>query len=333
MGPKTAIQDPRLLQTDLATWYATNGRDLPWRRTNDPYAILVSEVMLQQTQVDRVVPKYLEFLGAFPTLQALASASPGDVIRLWAPLGYNSRAVRLHTLAERVVMEMDGHLPQTVAGLGSLPGIGPYTASAVACFAFGATVPVMDTNIYRVLSRVGHGVEPPSKQELEALGQAWLPTINSSSWHQALMDIGATLCTVAKPRCKLCPLRAHCQAAPLLQSGATRGLAKSSVPHSPKQAPFAGSTRYYRGRIVEKLRGLPPGIRISLNELGRNVSEGFDPMTDGDWFRGLLTHLERDGLVQLEKAGDGLSVSLPFVQGQSSRRFPAASLDQPPRGR
>ena len=316
MGPQTTIQDPTPLQTDLAAWYAANARDLPWRRTNDPYAILVSEVMLQQTQVDRVVPKYLEFLGTFPTLHALAGASSGDVIRVWAPLGYNGRAVRLHKLAQQVATEMDGHLPQTVAGLRALPGIGPYTAAAVTCFAFGATVPVLDTNIYRVLSRVAHGVEPATKQELEALGQAWLPKSNASAWHQALMDIGATLCTVAKPRCMLCPLRTHCQAAPLLQDGATRRLAESSVPYTPKQAPFAGSTRYYRGRIVEKLRGLPPGASISLNELGQRVREGFDPTSDGEWLQGLLKRLERDGLVQLRtKAGDGLRVSLPFAHG------------------
>ena len=291
----------------LLAWYAAHGRDLPWRRAAGPYAILVAEVMLQQTQVHRVVPKYHEFLDVFPTLQELAEASAGDVIRVWAPLGYNGRAVRLHRLAQQVTGEHGGVLPRSLADLSRLPGLGPYTAAAVACFAFGQAVAVLDTNIYRVLSRVAFGVEPPGKREIAALAERWLPEAGASAWQQALMDVGATLCAVARPRCFLCPLRPDCRAAPYLQGGAQRRLAEASVPYTPKQAPFAGSSRYYRGRIVEALRRQPAGAAMALEELGLAVQPGFDLKQHGAWLRGLIGGLEKDGLV---RADDG-RVSLP----------------------
>ena len=303
---------PTGLHSALLGWYAANARGLPWRRTSDPYAILVAEVMLQQTQVDRVAPKYDEFLEAFPTLEALASATPGDVIRIWAPLGYNGRAVRLHRLAQRVVEEHGGRLPESIAELRRLPGIGPYTAAAVACFAFGAAVPVLDTNVYRVLSRVAFGVNPPDKRRIGALAQRWLPEQGASEWQQGLMDVGATICTVAKPRCSLCPLRPHCKAAPYLQGGGQRRLAEASVPYTPKQAPFAGSSRYYRGRIVQALRRLPAGAGVGLAELGVLVRPGYEPDSHGQWLLALLAALERDGLVRLRRSDDGaVRLSLP----------------------
>ena len=300
------------LHEDLLAWYAAYARDLPWRRTTDPYAILVAEVMLQQTQVDRVAPKYDEFLAAFPTLEALARATTGDVIRLWTPLGYNGRAVRLHRLAQQVVEEHGGTLPRDLTGLRRLPGLGPYTAAAVACFAFGAVVPVLDTNVYRVLSRVAFGVEPPAKGVLAALAERWLPEKGAPECHQALMDVGATLCTVTRPRCALCPLRPHCKAAPYLQGGGQRKLAEASVPYTPKQAPFAGSSRYYRGRVVEALRQLPVGADMGLAELGRRVRPEFDPTKNSEWLRQLIAGLERDGLVKVHHRDDGsFGVSLP----------------------
>ena len=261
----------KTLHQAVADWYSASGRDLPWRSApflGDPYAVLVSEVMLQQTQVDRTVPKFLAFMRRFPTLSALANASLGEVITLWAGMGYNNRAVRLHRLAQVVVQEMAGELPQDVDSLRALPGIGPYTAAAVACFAFNAAVPVLDTNIYRILSRVVHGVQAPSRAELEPLAAELVPgenaPLNASAWHQALMDIGATLCTTTRPRCMLCPLREQCAAAPELQDGADRAIAEASVPYAPKQGKFAGSTRYYRGRIVEALRSGEPVPIASL---------------------------------------------------------------------
>jgi A/G-specific adenine glycosylase len=273
-------------------WYSANARDLPWRRVpyiGNAYAVLVSEVMLQQTQVNRTVPKFLEFMSRFPTIRDLAEAPAGEVIGIWSGMGYNNRAVRLHRLAQVVWADHAGEIPSDVTSLLSLPGIGPYTASAVACFAYGANVPVIDTNVYRVLSRLVHGVNAPSRAEIEPLATEYLPAIDASAWHQALMDIGATLCTVATPRCMLCPLREACIAAPALQDSANRKLAEASTPYIPKQARFTGSTRYYRGRIVEALRQTPEGIAVtSLEPLF-----GDSPIKDLD---SIIASLVRDGL-------------------------------------
>ena len=299
-----------VLHGALAAWYAEHARDLPWRRTRDPYAILVSEVMLQQTQVARAVPKYHEFLDAFPTLPRLAAASPGEVVRMWSGMGYNGRAVRLHRLAQEVLASHGGSLPRTAPELRRLPGVGPYTAAAVACFAFGARGPVLDTNVYRVLSRVVHGVHPPSRRELEPLARELVPGpgagIDAATWHQALMDVGATLCTPARPRCMLCPLRTHCAAAPLLQGGSARALAEASVPYAPRQGRFEGSSRFFRGRIVEALRALPEGGAARLAALGHLVHEGFEAGRDDPWLRGLIDGLVRDGLARWE--GDGVAL-------------------------
>jgi A/G-specific adenine glycosylase len=254
--------------------------------------------MLQQTQVDRTVPKFLEFMARFPTLTALAGSPAADVIRLWSGMGYNVRAVRLHRLAQLVVSEHEGHLPSGAQELRALPGIGPYTASAVACFANGASEPVLDTNVYRVLSRLAYGVEAPSRGALEPLAAELLPgpgdPLDASAWHQGLMDIGATICMAAKPRCMLCPLRDNCAAAPALQDGASRSLAESSVPYAPKQGRFEGSRRYYRGRVIEGLRG---AASISVDDLGLLVYENYAE-DDQERLGVLIDGLVKDGLAQ-----------------------------------
>ncbi|HEX6122619.1 MAG TPA: A/G-specific adenine glycosylase [Ktedonobacterales bacterium] len=204
----------------LLAWYAVEGRaHLPWRHTRDPYAILVSEVMLQQTQVERVLPKYEEFLARFPTLAALAAAPTGEVIRAWSPLGYNVRAVRLQAIAQQAVARPDGALPDSLEGLLALKGIGRYTAGAVACFAFGLPVATVDTNIRRVLWRVFRGIEPARWPAGEAAARAalalaeWaLPPDRAYDWQQALMDHGATICLSRRPACERCPLSAVCAA-------------------------------------------------------------------------------------------------------------------------
>lgn len=291
--------DVHAVNRAVLDWYAANARDLPWRRPpylGDAYAILVSEVMLQQTQVDRTVPKFVEFMTQFPTIQALADATPGEVIALWSGMGYNNRAVRLQKLASIVVAEHASVVPADVDSLRTLPGIGPYTASAVACFAYDASVPVVDTNIYRVLSRVVHGVNAPSRADVEPLATEFLPKANASAWHQALMDIGATLCTVAAPKCMLCPLREACAAAPALQDGANRKLAEASVPYAPKQAKFVGSTRFYRGRIVEALRKASDQS-IAISDLPALF--GAQPTVD---LESVVAGLVRDGLAVREAA-------------------------------
>ena len=208
------------VQRALLAWYAREGRGhLPWRHTRDPYAVLVSEMMLQQTQVERVLPKYQEFLRRFPSLADLAAAPTSDVIKAWAGLGYNTRAVRLQEVARRAVASHAGELPATLAGQLALPGIGRYTAGAVACFAFGLRVATVDTNVRRVLWRVFRGIEPAvwpggerAGRDTLALAEWALPPDDAYDWQPALMDLGATVCAARRPACERCPLVAHCSA-------------------------------------------------------------------------------------------------------------------------
>lgn len=202
----------------LLDWYRRYGRDLPWRRTTDPYHILVSEVMLQQTQVDRVLPKYGEWLSKYPTLAALAAADENDVSATWRPLGYNIRPRRLHAIARESVARYDGALPGDEATLRSFKGIGEYTAGAVLSFAFGQRAAILDTNVARVLFRVfvghGHPKAHAMKRHLWEVSRTVLPQRHVFDFNQALMDFGATLCTARKPACLLCPMRRDCAAFP-----------------------------------------------------------------------------------------------------------------------
>ena len=284
------------IQYALLTWYAASGRDLPWRHTHDPYRILVAEVMLQQTQVDRVLPKYHAFLLAFPTVEALAAAARGDVLRAWAGLGYNLRAVRLHQAAHDVVQQHGGRFPDTVAGLIALRGVGPYTAGAIACFAYRQRVAFLDTNVRRVIGRAVVGLAAPTPADdrlVLAAAQAALPD-DAYTWHQAMMDLGATVCLSRKPRCTVCPLLPHCAAQAEL-SQPLRMVAEERAPYR-TQPKFAGSRRYYRGRIVAALRELPPGGTLTLGELRARLGEG-GAAVEEELVVDLVRALAADGLV------------------------------------
>jgi len=213
-----ASPDRRRFRRRLLEWYGRNGRDLPWRQTTDPYHILVSEVMLQQTQVDRVLPKYDEWLAKYPTLAALAAADESDVSQTWRPLGYNIRPRRLHAIARESVARYGGTLPSDEATLLSFKGIGEYTAGAVRSFAFGQRAAILDTNVARVLFRVFVGRGAPKahamRRHLWSISRTVLPMRRVFDFNQALMDFGATLCTARKPKCLLCPMREGCAAYP-----------------------------------------------------------------------------------------------------------------------
>lgn len=206
----------RRFQTRLLKWYRENGRDLPWRRTSDPYKILVSEVMLQQTQVERVIPKYHEFLERYPTFEDLAEAEPEDVKRTWYPLGYNIRPIRLHSIACETVERYGGALPNDPDELLSFKGIGRYTAGAVRSFAFREDAPILDTNVMRVLHRVFVGTGDPRSQKarLWALSERLIPRGKGYDFNQALMDFGSVVCTARDPYCLLCPMRRDCKSYP-----------------------------------------------------------------------------------------------------------------------
>jgi A/G-specific adenine glycosylase len=206
--------DRRRFRTRLLGWYRRHGRDLPWRRTSDPYHILVSEIMLQQTQVDRVLPKYAEWLEKFPSLDVLAAAREEDVTAAWYPLGYNIRPRRLQTIAREAVARYGGQLPSDHETLMSFKGIGEYTAGAIRSFAFRERAAILDTNVARVLFRVFVGSGDPKshamKRRLWVISRALVPTRHVFDFNQALMDFGATVCVARNPRCLVCPMVRDC---------------------------------------------------------------------------------------------------------------------------
>lgn len=236
------------MDADLLAWYLEHGRDLPWRRTRDPYAILVSEVMLQQTQLERVIPRYERWLGRWPTPAALAAASPADVIREWQGLGYNRRALTLHRAA-CVVAERGW--PDDLT---ELPGVGPYTADAVRAFAFGEPVLPRDTNVLRVEERTGHRFRPECGQ--------------------ALMDLGRTICIARVPRCEACPLAQVCP---------SRGQRYEPLR---KQSRFEGSFRQRRASVLRALTGGPrPLEALDGDAVAALQRDGLAEVRDG--FAGL----------------------------------------------
>ncbi len=308
--------DLTLLQGHLIDWFANNARNLPWRHTRDPYRILVAEIMLQQTQVDRVLPRYTAFLEVFPTLETLANAPTFAVIQMWAGLGYNRRAVNLQRTARVVLAEHGGVFPHDVTLLQQLPGIGPYTAGAIACFAFEQDVAFMDTNIRRVLRRSMVGpdsaTQPPGDRQLRPLAQALIPLGQGWTWNQALMELGALICTAAAPACQRCPLRVHCHAyaawrnadeqafsgsAEIIDYTMTRQRTVRRVAEQRSEA-FVGSNRYYRGRLIAALRELAPGTTLSLPQLGAQIRADYTADHQA-WLQSLLAGLARDGLVEL----------------------------------
>jgi A/G-specific adenine glycosylase len=202
---------------NLFSWYRRHGRDLPWRRTDDPYHILVSEVMLQQTQVDRVLPKYHEWLDKYPTFETLADAPSAEVRQTWYPLGYNIRPTRLQWIAREAVERYEGRLPSDESTLLSFKGIGAYTAGAIRSFAFRERAAILDTNVARVLFRVfvgrGDPKSPATKRRLWATSAALLPAKNVFDFNQALMDFGALQCPARNPKCPTCPMRRWCRSA------------------------------------------------------------------------------------------------------------------------
>ena len=246
--------DLTALQRGLIGWWGASGRDLPWRGTRDPWAVLVSELMLQQTQVPRVLDRWPVFLERFPSPATCAEAPVGDVVRAWAGLGYNRRAVNLHRAAGVVVERHGGSLPDDLAALLALPGVGPYTARAVLVFAFERDLGLIDTNAGRFVARAGAG-RALAPGEAQAVADGLVPEGMGWAWGSAVFDLGALVCTRRAPACASCPVAAWCAWAragwpepdPVTGSAGISG----------GQAPFAGSDRQGRGRLVDALRAGP----------------------------------------------------------------------------
>jgi A/G-specific adenine glycosylase len=280
----------------LVAWYEADHRSFPWRETTDPYEILVSEVMSQQTQLGRVVDAWEAFVDRWPTVDALAEAERGAVVAFWSDhsLGYNNRAKYLHEAAGQVIEEYGGEFPRDPETLQELMGVGPYTANAVASFAFDNGDAVVDTNVKRVLHRA-FGV-PDDDAAFERAAGRLMPAGESRRWNNAIMELGGVACE-ATPRCDeaACPWREHCQA---YASG------DFTAPDVPEQPEFEGSRRQMRGRVVG---ALGDAAELELDALGPRVRVDYVP--DGDhgreWLRDLLADLEADGLVAVEEREDG----------------------------
>ncbi|UWG48451.1 A/G-specific DNA glycosylase [Halanaeroarchaeum sp. HSR-CO] len=287
--------DRRAVRRALVEWYETDHRSFPWRETTDPYEILVSEVMSQQTQLDRVVPAWEAFLERWPTIADLADADRADVVGFWSGhnLGYNNRARYLHEAANQVREDFGGEFPETPNELQELQGVGPYTANAVASFAFDAGDAVVDTNVKRVLFRAFD--VPDDDGAFAAAATALMPEGESRVWNNAIMELGGVACGKT-PRCNEaeCPWREWCHA---YESG------DFTAPDVPTQPSFEGSRRQMRGRVVAALES---NDELALDELGPRVRVDYDP--DGEhgreWLAELLGDLADDGLVEVVESDE-----------------------------
>jgi len=224
------------LARKLITWFEANARDLPWRRRRTPYRVWLSEMMLQQTQVDTVIPYFKRFTARFPTVKALADAPLDEVLKLWEGLGYYARARNLHRAAQRVSRERGGHFPKTVEGLMQLPGVGRYSAGAIASLAFGVDAPILDGNVARVLCRIfaidRDSREAKTRAGLWSLAESLLPKGRAAPFNEGLMELGATVCTPRAPKCEVCPIAAMCEARRRgIQDQLPVGRARKVTPH------------------------------------------------------------------------------------------------------
>jgi len=289
----------RRLHRSVESWYRNHRRDLQWRTTRDPYEILVSEIMLQQTQVRRVQEKLPIFLKRFPDFTALARSQKSDVIRAWEGMGYNNRAVRLNELARIIVKEHHSRLPSDIATLQSLPGIGPYTAHALTSFAFRKRVPVVDVNIRRVFSRIFTTGKMLSDRDAWKLAEKVLPA-SAFTWNQALMDLGAVICTARKPACPLCPIARLCSSRSVIK----RMPAVATT--NPAPSYHGLPRRIWRGKIVQALRN-SPRKQVRLSSLAGAIRL---TAADQPWIGELVRHLEKDGLIVTRKITNTTYVSL-----------------------
>jgi A/G-specific adenine glycosylase len=272
-------------------WFDEHGRSFPWRDHRDPYQTLVAEVMLQQTQTGRVAPAYQAFLAHFPDVRRLAHAPAMDVIRLWKGLGYNRRAVDLQRAAQTIEGDFGGVVPSDIKDLRRLPGLGEYSASAVACFAYDKQVPVVDVNVRRVLSRVTRATDELPLDETRRVAGEWLAMGDAYRWNQALMDVGAMICRIDAPLCAKCPLRSVC-------AYYGKGLNKRArVARAPKQSPFEGSRRQKRGGIIDHLREAAED-GVALSELSKAIHPDSHER-DLSWLVELLEGLVADGLIEM----------------------------------
>lgn len=298
----------------LLAWYAQHARVFVWREQHcNPYIVLVSEVMLQQTQTARVEQKLPQFLEQFPSVHALAEADNATIIRAWQGMGYNNRAIRLRDCARAIAERHAGVVPTTMDELLALPGIGLYTASAVLAFAYGQSVPVVDVNVGRVYSRVfarmATTAELLPERELRTLAAEVFPADKSSVWHQAVMDLSAQYCTARAPKCSACPVANVCCSA--------LGMAEEKKRKRPEPSWRGEPNRIWRGRVVEFLRTVEHGTWATVQRVAAHLfaNEAYNAESEFvQWLRQLLTGLQRDSLIAVEHEAVFLHTRLQLQQ-------------------
>jgi A/G-specific adenine glycosylase len=283
-GPAAAIRRPRAIARDLLAWYAAQGRDLPIRRAADPWALLVAEVMSQQTRIDRVGAHWERFIAAYPGPAALAEAPLRDVVRAWSGLGYNRRAVALRDAAAAIVERHGGAVPPTIAELDALPGIGPYTARAVAAIAFGQPVAAVDVNVRRLVERLAGRSMPP--REIQVQADRLVDPHRAADWTHAAMDLAATVCRRRAPLCHACPVARHC---------ASRGTAGEDARLRGMARPFPETRRWLRGRLLAEI--------AAVDASAWHAVEGPRGTHDAVAVREALAGLADDGLVEVDAEG------------------------------
>ncbi len=278
------------IQTKILSWYLVNKRPLAWRKTRDPYKIFLSEIMAQQTQAIRAEIYYKKWIQQFPNWNSLASASTGNVLRMWSGLGYNSRALRLHETAKIISTKYHSKLPADSIELQKLPGIGKYTAQAILCFAFKKQVPVVDVNIRRILTRVFSVVKSANEMYSEKIvwkiAEEILPPQNAFLWNQALMDLGAIVCTARSPKCRDCPISKKCASAfsnslLIIKKVKKKEPSRKGIPR-----------RLYRGKILKLLHH----HKFTGDKISAIIWKSFS-VQDVDWLEDLLQKMTADGLI------------------------------------
>ncbi len=275
------------LRRALLAWHRRHALTAPWRQTGDPYHVLVAAVMAQQTQMSRVLLKFDEFIAAFPTIEKLARARTARVLRVWEGMGYNLRALRLHSAAKLIVRM--GGFPRTAAELEQIGGIGPFTAAIISSFAFHEPAAAVDTNVRRVIARLSGNMDVTlTDRDVQPAADALISRRAPARWNQAIMDLGGRVCVSRSPKCDVCPIARWCRSRAAFDKS-PRKVAEPRTSYKP-QPKFEGSRRYYRGRIVQALRELPEGRSLSPQQVGNKL--GIDSVTE------LLDALERDGLIR-----------------------------------
>jgi A/G-specific adenine glycosylase len=299
---RTVAAVPDAARQAILAWYADHGRNLAFRRTSDPYAVLVSEAMAQQTQAARAAERWERWMARFPTVDALAAATPAAVLREWQGLGYDRRALALWRAARIIVDEHGGRVPASVTELEALPGVGPYTARAVAAIAFGGRVGAVDVNTQRVLGRLVAGApELLRPAALQAVADDAVPPGDAAAWTHALMDIGAVFCRPRNPRCEACPARTWCRFTARDAPSTDRS---PRVPRQGSAASFPTTNRWLRGRILDRLRAAPDGVWVRLDDrIGEHPHERVVAAARA---------MAADGILEIRSSDETLAARLPL---------------------